>query len=90
MITWLRNIFFGKTIEEKKVEVATPAVVETQVTEVVTETPKRAKDKRGKFVGDNPNTPTNEAWVDGKAPEKVKKPRKPYTRKKKVKNEGTN
>jgi hypothetical protein len=82
MITWLKNIFFGKTIEEKKVEVATPAVVETQVTEVVTETPKRAKDKRGKFVGDNPNTPTNEAWVNGKAP--AKKPRKPYTKKKKA------
>ena len=32
--------------------------------------PKRARDKQGKFVGDDLSTPDyNEAWVDGKAPE---------------------
>ena len=34
----------------------------------------RAKDKKGRFVADDPNTPdVNEAWVGGKAPKKRKK-----------------
>jgi hypothetical protein len=37
--------------------------------------PQRAKSTDGKFVADNPATPTNEAWVGGKAP--AKKARKP-------------
>jgi hypothetical protein len=32
--------------------------------------PKRARDKDGKFIPDDPETPDyNEAWVGGKAPE---------------------
>ena len=32
--------------------------------------PKRARDKDGKFIADDPSTPDyNEAWVGGKAPE---------------------
>ena len=35
------------------------------------EEPKRARDTKGRLVGDNKKTPTfNEAWVDGKAPAK--------------------
>jgi hypothetical protein len=37
--------------------------------------PQRAKSADGKFVADNPSTPVNEAWKDGKAPaKKAKKP----------------
>lgn len=45
--------------------------------------PRRAKNTKGQFVGDNPNTPQNEAWVDGKAPAKKTKPKtsKPKTAK---------
>jgi len=33
--------------------------------------PERARDKKGRLVGDNKKTPTiNEAWKDGKAPKK--------------------
>jgi len=44
--------------------------------------PERAKDVKGKFVADNPNTPdVNEAWKGGKAPVKkvkaISSPAKP-------------
>ena len=32
--------------------------------------PKRARGKKGKYVGDDPKTAKNEAWVGGKAPKK--------------------
>tara|TARA_R100000808_G_C2103317_1_gene119711 strand:+ start:494 stop:637 length:144 start_codon:yes stop_codon:yes gene_type:complete len=35
---------------------------------------KRAKDKKGKFIADDPSTPdVNEAYVGGKKPTKTKK-----------------
>ena len=35
----------------------------------VSSTPKRAREKRGRYAGDNPATPdVNEAWVGGKSP----------------------
>ena len=35
----------------------------------------RAKDKKGKFIADDPSTPdVNEAYVGGKKPKKTKKP----------------
>ena len=41
------------------------------------EIPKRARDKQGRFVGDDLSTPDyNEAWVGGKAPEKKQVVRK--------------
>ena len=45
--------------------------------------PKRAR-KNGKYVGDNPKTPKNEAWEGGKAPKK-KTPAKKTPSKKAVK-----
>ena len=32
--------------------------------------PKRARNKKGHYIADDPNTPENEAWVGGKAPKK--------------------
>ena len=46
--------------------------------------PKRARTKKGHYVKDDPSTPENEAWVDGKAPaDKPKKTRKKSTTTKK-------
>ena len=43
----------------------------------------RAKDKRGRFVADDPNTPdVNEAYVGGKAPKKKATKKKPAAKKK--------
>lgn len=43
--------------------------------------PKRARNKKGQFKGDDPSTPkVNEAWEGGKAP----KPKKKTVRKKKA------
>ena len=43
-------------------------------------TPKRARNKKGQLVADDPNTPENEAWEGGVAP-----PKKKTTRKRKTK-----
>tara|TARA_R110002020_G_scaffold82687_7_gene205070 strand:- start:6234 stop:6437 length:204 start_codon:yes stop_codon:yes gene_type:complete len=41
---------------------------------------KRAKDKNGKFIADDPSTPdVNEAYVDGKSPKKKKAKKKTAT-----------
>ena len=50
----------------------------------VKEEPKRARNKKGQLVGDDPDTPdVNEAWEGGKAP--VKKSTKKKTTKKSTK-----
>ena len=43
--------------------------------------PKRARNKKGHYIIDEPNTPENEAWEGGKAPPK----KKTTTRKKRTK-----
>ncbi len=43
-------------------------------------TPKRARNKKGQLMADDPNTPENEAWEGGVAP-----PKKKTTRKRKTK-----
>ena len=43
-------------------------------------TPRRARNKKGQLMADDPNTPENEAWEGGKAP-----PKKKTTRKRKTK-----
>ena len=43
--------------------------------------PKRARNKKGHYIKDDPNTPENEAWEGGKAPPK----KKTTTRKRKTK-----
>jgi hypothetical protein len=52
--------------------VVKPPVVEVLAPAATEVTPVRAKNNRGKFVGDNPATPENEAWVGGVAPAKKK------------------
>ena len=49
-----------------------------KVTDAVT--PKRARNKKGQLMADDPNTPENEAWEGGVAP-----PKKKTTRKRKTK-----
>ena len=44
-------------------------------------TPKRARNKKGQLMADDPSTPENEAWEGGKAPPK----KKTTTRKRKTK-----
>ena len=44
-------------------------------------TAKRARNKKGHYIKDDPNTPENEAWEGGKAPPK----KKTTTRKKRTK-----
>ena len=78
MLEWLRNLIYGKPETKPEVVVSPTPVVEPQITDAVTVKPKRAKNKKGKFVADDPATPENEAWVDGKAP--VRK--RTYTKKK--------
>ena len=70
-------------VEEVKV---TPTVKKTTKKSVVQKvkeavTPKRARNKKGQLMADDPNTPENEAWEGGKAPPK----KKTTTRKKRTK-----
>ena len=66
-------------VEEVKV---TPTVKKKSVVQKVKEavTPKRARNKKGQLVADDPNTPENEAWEGGVAPPKKKKTRKRRTK----------
>ena len=70
-------------VEEVKV---TPTVKKTVKKKSVVQkvkdavTPKRARNKKGQLMADDPNTPENEAWEGGKAP-----PKKKTTRKRKTK-----
>ena len=69
-------------VEEVKV---TPTVKKTTKKSVVQKvkeavTPKRARNKKGQLMADDPNTPENEAWEGGVAP-----PKKKTTRKRKTK-----
>ena len=72
--------------KEEEVKV-TPTVKKTvkkkSVVQKVKEavTPKRARNKKGQLMADDPNTPENEAWEGGKAPPK----KKTTTRKRKTK-----
>ena len=67
-------------VEEVKV---TPTVKKKSVVQKVKEavTPKRARNKKGHYIKNDPNTPENEAWEGGKAPPK----KKTTTRKRKTK-----
>ena len=66
-------------VEEVKV---IPTVKKKSVVQKVKEavTPKRARNKKGQLVADDPNTPENEAWEGGVAPPKKKKTRKRRTK----------
>ena len=56
---------FGDLLSGKT---STP-VPEPVVEEVVE--PKRARNKKGHYIADDPSTPENEAWVGGKAPKVI-------------------
>ena len=81
----VQNVRYNVPHKEEEVKV-TPTVKKTtkksvvqKVKEAVTK-PKRARNKKGQLVADDPSTPENEAWEGGKAP-----PKKKTTRKRKVK-----
>ncbi len=81
----VQNVRYNVPHKEEEVKV-TPTVKKTvkrkSVVQKVKEavTPKRARNKKGQLVADDPSTPENEAWEGGKAP-----PKKKTTRKRKVK-----
>ena len=81
----VQNVRYNVPHKEEEVKV-TPTVKKTtkrkSVVQKVKEavTPKRARNKKGQLMADDPSTPENEAWEGGKAP-----PKKKTTRKRKVK-----
>ena len=82
----VQNVRYNVPHKEEEVKV-TPTVKKTtkrkSVVQKVKEavTPKRARNKKGQLMADDPNTPENEAWEGGKAPPK----KKTTTRKRKTK-----
>ena len=62
-----------------RVEAPKPKVVEKPVkVKAKTETkPRRARNKKGWFVKDDPTTPENEAWVNGDTPKPKRKRGRP-------------
>ena len=82
----VQNVRYNVPHKEEEVKV-TPTVKQTtkrkSVVQKVKEavTPKRARNKKGQLVADDPSTPENEAWEGGKAPPK----KKTTTRKRKTK-----
>ena len=86
--TWVKSIFVSSKKEEKVVEAATKPLTTEEYEKV------RTKDKKGRFVADDPSTSENEAWTvkkkgknwDAKpAPKKKKAKKKPAAKKKKAK-----
>ena len=58
--------------EQKRIQEADALTIKQQLDSPTlnNQQPKRARDKDGKFIADDPSTPDyNEAWVGGKAPE---------------------
>ena len=81
----VQNVRYNVPHKEEEVKV-TPTVKKTTKKSVVQKvkdavTPKRARNKKGQLMADDPNTPENEAWEGGKAPPK----KKTTTRKRKTK-----
>ena len=59
--------------EQKRIQEADALTIKQQLDSPMlnNQQPKRARDKDGKFIADDPSTPDyNEAWVGGKAPQK--------------------
>ena len=81
----VQNVRYNVPHKEEEVKV-TPTVKKTtkrkSVVQKVKEavTPKRARNKKGQLVADDPSTPENEAWEGGKAPPKKKTTRKKRTK----------
>ena len=67
-------------------EVKVDSVVETVDVEADVKEVKRARNKKGQLIGDDPNTPdVNEAWEGGKAPKKKTTAKKKTTKKRTTK-----
>tara|TARA_B100001996_G_scaffold318380_1_gene261928 strand:- start:1395 stop:1721 length:327 start_codon:yes stop_codon:yes gene_type:complete len=63
-VVHIRKICTGNPVEQ----FITDSVIRSPV-EVKEETkPRRARNKKGHYVKDDPSTPENEAWVGGEAP----------------------
>ena len=77
----VQNVRYNVPHKEEEIKV-TPTVKKTvkrkSVVQKVKEavTPKRARNKKGQLMADDPSTPENEAWEGGKAPPKKKTTRK--------------
>ena len=79
-VVHIRKICTGNPVEQFITDSVIRGPVEEKVVEEVKVTkPVRARNKRGQLIGDDPNTPENEAWVGGVAPKR--KTRKTRTRK---------
>ena len=66
--TYIVLVIIALTIVGLKREKSSPKCCESNKTSSPSK-PKRAR-KNGKYVGDDPKTAKNEAWVGGKAPKK--------------------
>lgn len=66
--TYIVLLIIGMTIYQLKNGKSSTKCCESNKTSTPSK-PKRAR-KNGKYVGDNPKTAKNEAWVGGKAPKK--------------------
>ncbi len=76
-----RKICIGNPVEHFITEevIRVPIVKEVKKVKVTTtnKKPVRARNKRGWFAKDDPNTPENEAWVGGVAPKPKRKRGRP-------------
>lgn len=77
MLGFFKKLFGLPTAAEEAAAKVNPIIARTESGKVAVKTA-RTKDKKGKFIADDPRTPQNEAWADGKAPVKKSsaKPRK--------------
>jgi hypothetical protein len=58
-------------VEGIKLEKFRKSAEQAEIIELVADEPKRARDTKGQYLGDDKSTPdVNEAWASGKAPKK--------------------
>lgn len=67
--TYIVLLVIALTIVGLKMEKSSPKCCGSNKTSSSSK-PKRARGKKGKYLGDDPKTPKNEAWKGGKAPKK--------------------
>ena len=78
-VVHIRKICTGNPVEQFITDSVIRMPIEEKVEEVKVTKPVRARNKKGQLIGDDPNTPENEAWVGGVAPKR--KTRKTRSRK---------
>jgi len=86
-LTYIVGIAILLVFMQKKMQKSSPKPTEANKTSSPSK-PKRVR-KKGKFVGDDPSTPQNEAWEGGKAPKKKAAKKKTATRKRAPKKSGS-